>query len=183
MEQAKLRMLLENHHTSAYRWALFCCEGDRHEAEDVLQTVYLNLLERSASFEERSIFKTWLFSAVRNTASKAKRRLLRSLRHLQEAPTELPAVRPVSVESIYRSQLRTLMQQILSDLSQRQRQVLELVFYHDLTVEEAAGVMEVSVGSARTHYHRGKNRLKEEIEKSGLHHDDEVERHQDRALI
>ena len=52
MEQAKLRMLLENHHTSAYRWALFCCEGDRHEAEDVLQTVYLNVLERSASFEE-----------------------------------------------------------------------------------------------------------------------------------
>ena len=82
MEQAKLRMLLENHHTSAFRWALFCCDGDRNEAEDVLQTVYLNVLERSASFEERSIFKTWLFSAVRNTASKAKRKLLRSLRHL-----------------------------------------------------------------------------------------------------
>ena len=171
MEQAKLRMLLENHHTSAYRWAIFCCDGDRYEAEDVLQTVYLNVLERSASFEERSIFKTWLFSAVRNTASKAKRKLLRSLRHLQVAPTELPTVRPASVESIYRSQLRTRLQQILSDLSQRQRQVLELVFYHDLTVEAAAGVMGVSVGSARTHYHRGKNRLKEEIEKSGLHHD------------
>ncbi len=176
-------MLLENHHTSAYRWALFCCNGDQDEAEDVLQTVYLNVLERSASFEERSIFKTWLFSAVRNTASKAKRKLLRSLRHLQVATTELPAVKPVSVDSIYRSQLRTLMRQILADLSQRQRQVLELVFYHDLTVEEAAGVMGVSVGSARTHYHRGKNRLKEEIEKSGLHHDHEVERHQNRALI
>ncbi len=176
-------MLLENHHTSAFRWALFCCDGDRNEAEDVLQTVYLNVLERSASFEERSIFKTWLFSAVRNTASKAKRKLLRSLRHLQVAAAELPAVRPASVESIYRTQLRTHMRQILADLSQRQRQVLELVFYHDLTVEEAAGVMGVSVGSARTHYHRGKNRLKEEIEKSGLRHDHEVGRRQNRATI
>ena len=177
-------MLLENHHQPAYRWALFCCNGDREAAEEVLQTVYLNILERSASFEERSVFKTWLFSAVRNTASKASRRLLRRLRYLQAAPsTPAAAVGPASVESVYRSQLRTRIQQILSDLSARQRQVLELVFYHDLTVEEAAGVMGVSVGSARTHYHRGKSRLKKEIEKSGLHHEHEPGRPKDRATV
>jgi RNA polymerase sigma-70 factor (ECF subfamily) len=48
----------------------------------------------------------------------------------------------------------------LSELSERQAEVLNLVFYQGLTVREAAEVMEVSLGSARIHYDRGKKRLR-----------------------
>jgi RNA polymerase sigma-70 factor (ECF subfamily) len=46
-------------------------------------------------------------------------------------------------------------------LPARQREVLDLVFFHEMTVEQAAEVMDVSTGTARTHYHRGKLRLLE----------------------
>jgi RNA polymerase sigma-70 factor (ECF subfamily) len=49
----------------------------------------------------------------------------------------------------------------LGQLAERQREVLHLVFYQELTIEQAAGVMHISIGTARTHYERGKARLRE----------------------
>ncbi|MGH8134304.1 MAG: RNA polymerase sigma factor, partial [Steroidobacteraceae bacterium] len=45
-------------------------------------------------------------------------------------------------------------------LSRRQREVLHLVFYQDLTIEESAQALGLSLGSARTHFERGKQRLR-----------------------
>jgi RNA polymerase sigma factor (sigma-70 family) len=48
----------------------------------------------------------------------------------------------------------------LQQLPARQAEVLHLVFYQDLTINEAANVMRVGIGSARQHYERGKARLR-----------------------
>jgi RNA polymerase sigma-70 factor (ECF subfamily) len=44
-------------------------------------------------------------------------------------------------------------------LSPRQRQVLDLVFYPGMSISEAASVLQLSIGTARTHYDRGKKEL------------------------
>ena len=62
-----------------------------------------------------------------------------------------------TIEAVER---RDALLKALGRLSARQREGLVLVFYHELTVEAAAEVMGTGVGSARTHYARGKEKLR-----------------------
>lgn len=168
MNLSELKSSLEQHHNASYGWALCCCGHNPTEAEDVLQIVYVKLLEGKARFRSESSFKTWLFSVIRKTAQEERRRgLLRSLGLLRMAATTsvTHATRTAHPDDrVYRSETGRLLRRALDVLPRRQCEVLELVFYHDLTLAEAASVMTVSIGSARRHYDRGKKRLRQALE-------------------
>ena len=61
------------------------------------------------------------------------------------------------------SDQQLLLIRALNQLSVQQQQVLHLVFYQECTIEEAAEVMRISLGTARTHYERGKRHLRERL--------------------
>lgn len=142
-----------------------CCGQDQTLAEDVLQTTYLKVLEGRARFSGRAAFRTWLFTVIRNTACDATRRqrLRRLLFVNRRGAVESFSGADAGVE-IDRSRQRVRFRELLARLPQRQREVIHLVFYHDLTLRESAEVMGVSLGSARTHYARGKQRLRRWLE-------------------
>ena len=155
---------LERLHSQSFAWSLICCRGDRSEAEDVLQTTYLKILDGRARFAGEGRFKTWLFAVIRRTAAGRRRRtaLRERLLSLMHLGSRSPS--PIDPEKAARGseQERRLRRQ-LAVLSLRQRQVLELVFYHDLTIEQAAGVLGLALGTARIHYERGKKRFAETL--------------------
>ena len=160
MDEAELRAQIEHLHTDAYAWTRSCCRGLPDDAEEVLQTVYLMVLDGRARFEGRSEFRTWLFGVILRVAANARRTAW--IRHLlleRKANDLQPVEPPEAGNEAMLSERGVKLRHALATLATRQRQVLELVFYHDMTVEAAASVMGVSVGSARTHYARGKTRL------------------------
>lgn len=153
MRQDEIETELERLHPAAFTWALSCAGRDREEAQDVLQESYWKILGGEARFRGESSLKTFLFGVIRRTAAARRRKetLRRVLSLRFEGATEAVAAAPLDQ--------RLDLLAALARLSRRQREILELVFYQDLTIEEAAGVLSIGVGSARTHYERGKKQL------------------------
>jgi len=148
-------------HGASFAWALLCCRWNESDAEEVLQAAYLRVLDGRARYAGEASIKTWLFSVVRNVAAETRRR-----RWLREEALARWHARPAADESqpspeeiLVSSRRAKQVQDALGQLAERQREVLDLVFFHGLTIEEAAQVMGVSLGTARTHYERGKGRL------------------------
>src|SRR3989442_1325100 len=106
METEELKAVLEQHHSSSFGWAMACCRRDPAEAEDVLQIVYLKVLEGKARFNGTASFKTWLFAVIRKTASDQRRKnLLRALTMLRVAEAGTTATRAERPdESAYRTE-------------------------------------------------------------------------------
>jgi len=160
----ELRARLEGCHEQGFGWALACCGWDEHEAKETLQVSYLKVLEGRARFRGESSFETWLFAVIRRTAGERRRRQrAKRLALLRLARQPAPAS-PDPAAEVASGRLAARLREGLASLSQRQREVLHLVFYGGLTIEQASEAMGVSLGSARTHYARGKSRLRTLLE-------------------
>ena len=150
MDKKSFEYLLKKHHQNAFVWARQCCRYRDEEAKEVLQIAYLKIIEGKAVYNEKSEFKTWLFSVIRFTA----------IDHLKKERTfeELEKLNIITEEKIDSDPINY--KKLLSQLSERQHQVLLLAFYHEMTLTEIAEVTKLHIGTVRTHYERGKETLR-----------------------
>lgn len=176
----RLERLLPPLHASCVRWARRCCGGDHDEALDLVQELYLRLWdgrlnppsEILSTVDDLNPLKAWLFEVLRRLASNQVRKLKRHIRllraHAASSPVHLERESAYSaashveasvIERQERNRTQVAIKEAIGQLSSRQREVIELVFDHELTIERAAEVMGVSVGSARVHYDRAKRKL------------------------
>jgi RNA polymerase sigma factor (sigma-70 family) len=163
MTRDELEAELARMHPDAFAWALRCTLGVREEAEDALHAAYERILDGRARFDGRSSLRTWLFGVVRRTAIEERRkgwlRLTRLRRWFDRGDaTGSPPGEPGG--PLVEAETATRLARALARLSDRQRAVLHLVFYQEMSVQEAAAVLGLPVGTARTHYERGKTRLR-----------------------
>ncbi|MDX1507126.1 MAG: RNA polymerase sigma factor [Woeseiaceae bacterium] len=153
------RSALEAIHGQVFGWALSRCDYDRQAAEDLMQQAYVELLSGNACFDRRSTLKTFVFSVVQNLARSRYRRIASRFRLVQryaasEVESTTDAAEPNSDNGVWSA---------VKALPERQRDIIELVFCRDMTIEEAAKVMGVTTGTGRVHYERAKKALRAQL--------------------
>ncbi len=151
------RKALEAIHSQLYGWALTRCGFDRSAAEDLMQEAYVAVLSGAARFDKKSSLKTFLFGVVQNLARSRFRQIASRMRLITTytAGTEEQGHDEARMDDRASRQVW----KAVEALPTRQRDVTELVFCRDMTIEEAATVMGVSVGTGRVHYDRAKKAL------------------------
>ena len=151
------KLALENLHADLYSWAMSRCNYDRAKAEDLMQQAYVEVLSGRAQFNNKSTLKTFVFGVVQNLARSQLRQVAIRLRIIRSHSAELrqdefapQGESDGDNESVW---------QAVQSLPARQRDITELVFCRDMTIEEASAVMGVSLGTGRVHYDRAKKAL------------------------
>ena len=155
---------LEAMHSQVYGWALSRCGFEHTVAEDLMQQAYVELLSGNARFNNKSSLRTFVFAVVQNLARNRFRRLATRLRLLRQH-AELSIDETVDAPAVEQNDG---VWSAVRALPARQRDIIELVFGRDLTIEEAAQVMGVTTGTGRVHYDRAKKALRAKLEESLL---------------
>lgn len=127
--------------------ALYVVTGDRHEAEDVMQTAFCKVWERWDRVGRLDDPAGYLFRTAFNTQRSAARRAVRVARRaVQSLPGPPPAVPD---EPATLAELRDSAARALNALTHRQRQAVVLTALLGFSRQEAAAIMEIRPATVR----------------------------------
>jgi RNA polymerase sigma-70 factor (ECF subfamily) len=157
-DRLAMQTLFARHRVAVYRWLLRLV-NDEALAEDLLSEVFLDVWRQAASFEARASVSTWLLAIARYKALSACRR--RTDAELDDRALSVadPADGPDLV--LEKKTRAELVRQCLARLSPKHSEVIDLVYYHDKSVEEVARIIGVPEATVKTRMFYARNKLAE----------------------
>jgi RNA polymerase sigma-70 factor, ECF subfamily len=143
-----MRTLFARHHVKVFRFVLRMVNNEA-TAEDVVNEVFLEVWRNASRFEGRSQVTTWILGIARFKALTALR---------QHTYDELDDEVAESIEDLsddpeaaeHKKQCSALLQDCIKQLSPAHREVVDLVYYHQQTIEDVAAIIGVPPNTAKT---------------------------------
>jgi RNA polymerase sigma-70 factor, ECF subfamily len=120
------------------------------EMEDVIQEVFMVIHTRLHTLQKPESLRSWIYSVVRRVAS-SHRRIVRSTApvHSSDSPfKEALSREPTPLEQTERSTAVRLLMSLLETLDEEKRELFALVEIEELSVPEAAEILDVPVNTA-----------------------------------
>ena len=148
--------------------------GNREQAEDLFQEVWMRVLVRGGQYNGQARFETWLFTIARNLLIDLRRkRTMSSLDELFEGGTdedrpmafEIAGDDPTPFDHLANLEDRSRIAAALLEVDMLHREVLVLRFHEELSLEEIAKVTRAPLSTVKSRLYRGMAMIKPKLER------------------
>jgi RNA polymerase sigma-70 factor (ECF subfamily) len=161
-----VRLLFVRHNLRIYRFILRIV-GNETAAEDLVNEVFIEVWRSAHRFESRSQVTTWILGIARFKALTAlRRRPSEGLDDDFAESIEDSADNPEMM--VQKADRSAVLQSCLKQLSNAHRQVIDLIYYHEQSIEEVARIIGIPENTVKTRAFHARKRLAELIEARGI---------------
>jgi RNA polymerase sigma-70 factor, ECF subfamily len=165
-DKLAMQVLFARHQVRVYRFVLRLVR-DQSVAEELIGEVFLDVWRQAGRFEARSSASTWLLAIARYKALSAlRRRTDQELDDEKAATIEDPGDSP-EVSALKKNKGEVL-RQCLTALTPEHREIIDLVYYHEKSVEEVAQIVGIGENTVKTRMFYARKRLSELLKAAGI---------------
>jgi RNA polymerase sigma-70 factor (ECF subfamily) len=165
-DRLAMQVLFARHHVRVYRFVLRLVRNEA-TAEDLISEVFLDVWRQAGKFEGRSQVSTWLLSIARFKALSAMRK--RTDKELDDETAEAVVDNSDDPEvSLAKKNKGEVLRQCLTALSPEHREIIDLVYYHEKSVEEVAGIVGIPEATVKTRMFYARKKLAEVLKQNGI---------------
>jgi RNA polymerase sigma-70 factor (ECF subfamily) len=165
-DRLAMQVLFARHHVRVFRFVLRLVR-DESVAEDLISEVFLDVWRQAGRFEGRSAVSTWLLAIARFKALSAMRK--KPDEELDEEAAEAikdPGDDPETV--LAKKDKSSVIRKSLSKLSAEHREIIDLVYYHEKSVEEVAEIVGIPENTVKTRMFYARKKLAELLKAAGI---------------
>jgi RNA polymerase sigma-70 factor, ECF subfamily len=165
-DRLAMQVLFARHHVRVYRFVLRLVRNEA-TAEDLVSDIFLEIWRGAGKFEGRSAVSTWMLSIARFKALSALRR--RSEEELDEETADAIADQADDPEvELAKKDKGAVLRQCLGRLSAEHREIIDLVYYHEKSVSEAAQIVGIPEATVKTRMFYARKKLSELLKEHGI---------------
>jgi RNA polymerase sigma-70 factor (ECF subfamily) len=152
-------ILVRTHQRGVYA-IVFSMVKDHDTTDDIVQDSFVKAYKNIQSFEERSSFKSWLYSIAINTAKNTLRAsALRNNIDYEKVILQTPSR---SSDNIEQQELQTALAEEIEKLPSKQKLALTLRIFDELPFKEIADIMNCPYDTAKANFRHAINSLRKQ---------------------
>jgi RNA polymerase sigma-70 factor (ECF subfamily) len=121
-----------------------------HAAEDIVQEVFLKIIERPEQFDPGKKFSTWVYTVTANSCRQALRNEQNRLRIIRENNASYPAETENAREIHDTELLQKNISAAYESMNEKEKNIYTLRFGQELSIKEIAGIIQIPEGSVKS---------------------------------